>query len=105
MEQIQSTDTNVEACKKEIQASRGELVGWSSKIKKILKFIQKLKNTVTYQEKQMAEWEQKCKELSQTIERKDKQMEEMCRLGTDLESSIQVNPHVLALWLQKVLWR
>uniref|UniRef100_A0A183BST9 Nucleoprotein TPR n=1 Tax=Globodera pallida TaxID=36090 RepID=A0A183BST9_GLOPA len=68
MEQIQSTDTNVEACKKEIQ---------------------KLRNTVAYQEKQIAEWDQKCEDLNQTIERKDKQMEDICRLGADMENSIE----------------
>ena len=49
-----------------------------------------MKNTITYHEKQLAEFEQKCEELNNTIERKDKQLEEICRLGTDMESSIQV---------------
>lgn len=68
MEQIQSTDTNIEACKKEMQ---------------------KMKNTIAYQEKRLAEFEQKCEELNNTIERKDKQLEEICRLGTDLESTMK----------------
>lgn len=68
MEQIQSTDTNLEACKKEIQ---------------------KMKNTIAYQEKQIAEFENKCEELNGTVERKDKQLEEMCRLGTNMEGTIQ----------------
>ena len=69
MEQIQSTDTNLEACKKEIQ---------------------KMKNTIAYQEKQIAEFENKCEELNGAIERKDKQLEELCRLGTNMEGTIQV---------------
>nr|CAD2135700.1 unnamed protein product [Meloidogyne enterolobii] len=68
MEQIQSTDTNLEACKKEIQ---------------------KMKNTIAYQEKQIAEFENKCEELNGAIERKDKQLEELCRLGTNMEGTIQ----------------
>uniref|UniRef100_A0A915M9A7 Nucleoprotein TPR n=1 Tax=Meloidogyne javanica TaxID=6303 RepID=A0A915M9A7_MELJA len=62
------THTNLEACKKEIQ---------------------KMKNTIAYQEKQIAEFENKCEELNGAIERKDKQLEEMCRLGTNMEGTIQ----------------
>uniref|UniRef100_A0A915DZC6 Nucleoprotein TPR n=1 Tax=Ditylenchus dipsaci TaxID=166011 RepID=A0A915DZC6_9BILA len=65
---LQSTDSDIDSCKKEIQ---------------------QLKNKTAYQEKQIAELELQCEQLRKTVELKENELLNVCSLSGNMENVIR----------------